>query len=80
MSVSITPPPIPGTIIDPPPKSTPSKVQEVDERSGAVGVVFGVGYRFEAEPLTPEAERLVAADEAPRIERPDDVRARLASR
>jgi membrane protein len=45
MSVTTTPPPIPGRIIDPAPRETPEKVAEADERAGAVGVAFGVGYR-----------------------------------
>lgn len=45
MTITTTPPPIPGEAIDPPPKATPSKVRDLDARDGAVGTGVGVGYR-----------------------------------
>jgi membrane protein len=45
MSVTTTPPPIPGRVIDPPPKVTPDRVQELDDREGIIGLGLGVGYR-----------------------------------
>jgi membrane protein len=45
MPVTTTPPPIPGRIIDPPPKAPPDRVQQIDEAGGTVGVGLGVGYR-----------------------------------
>jgi membrane protein len=45
MLVTTTPPPIPGRIIDPPPKETPSKIQELERREGGVGAGLGIGYR-----------------------------------
>lgn len=45
MTIATTPPPIAGEVIDPPPKETPDKVKQIDEREGAVGTGVGVGYR-----------------------------------
>lgn len=45
MTITTTPPPIPGEPIDPPPKPTPEKVRELEARPGAVGTGVGVGYR-----------------------------------
>lgn len=45
MSASTALPPIPGTVIDPPPKATPQKVKDLDAREGAVGTGVGVGFR-----------------------------------
>lgn len=45
MSVTTTPPPIPGTPLDPPPKPAPEKVRQLEARDGAVGTGVGVGYR-----------------------------------
>lgn len=38
-------PPIPGEVIDPPPKETPELVQRLDESGGAAGAAAGLGYR-----------------------------------
>lgn len=40
-----TPPPIPGTPLDPPPKEAPDKVRALDDRDDAVGAGVGAGYR-----------------------------------
>ncbi len=45
VTMTTTPPPIPGEAIDPPPKATPEKVRELDAKDGAVGTGVGVGYR-----------------------------------
>lgn len=45
MSVTSTPPPISGDIIDPPPKKAPKKVRQWDRKDGATGGVVSVGYR-----------------------------------
>jgi membrane protein len=45
MITGAAPPPIPGRIIDPPPKEAPKKVHELDAQSGVVGTGVGVGYR-----------------------------------
>lgn len=45
MSIAAAPPPIPGKVLDPPPKATPDKVKELDAKTGAVGTGVGVGFR-----------------------------------
>lgn len=45
MAATATPPPIPGVRLDPPPKTAPGKVRELDARDDAVGTGVGVGYR-----------------------------------
>jgi membrane protein len=45
MSISTTPIPIPGDVIDPPPKPTPDAVENLAGREGAVGLTVGVGFR-----------------------------------
>jgi membrane protein len=45
MSISTTPVPIPGDVIDPPPKPTLDAVENLEAREGAVGLVVGVGFR-----------------------------------
>jgi len=45
MSISTTPFPIPGEVIDPPPKATPDAVERLESREGAVGTGVGVGFR-----------------------------------
>jgi len=45
MAIMTTPPPIPGTPLDPPPKAAPDKVRELEAREGAVGTGVGIGYR-----------------------------------
>jgi len=45
MPVTTTPPPIPGKVIDPPPKAAPDKVQQIEAAGGVIGLVLGVGYR-----------------------------------
>jgi membrane protein len=41
----VAPPPIPGRVIDPPPKEAPQVVVELDKGDGAANVAAGVGYR-----------------------------------
>ena len=38
-------PPIPGRVIDPPPKVAPEAVRDIDGAGGAAGMAVGVGYR-----------------------------------
>lgn len=45
MSVSTTPLPIPGEVIDPPPKPAPDKIRELESHQGAIGAGVAVGYR-----------------------------------
>lgn len=45
MAITTTPPPIPGEPLDPPPKATPRKIHELDQKDNAVGTATGVGYR-----------------------------------
>jgi uncharacterized BrkB/YihY/UPF0761 family membrane protein len=45
MAITTTPPPIPGEPLDPPPKKTPRKIHELDQRDGVVGTTTGAGYR-----------------------------------
>lgn len=45
MSISTTPPPIPGEVIDPPPKVAPGTVQKLEARDDALGTGVGVGFR-----------------------------------
>lgn len=45
MAVGATPPPIPGEVIDPPPKVVPTLVRRIDEGDGAAATTIGVGYR-----------------------------------
>lgn len=45
MSIAAAPPPIPGKVLDPPPKVTPAKVVALDAKSGVVGTGVGVGFR-----------------------------------
>lgn len=39
------PPPIPGELIDPPPKAIPDAVQRIEAKDGAASNTVGVGYR-----------------------------------
>ncbi len=45
MTTIAAPPPIPGEVIDPPPKDVPDVVEKLEAKDGAVGTVAGVGYR-----------------------------------
>jgi membrane protein len=45
MAITTTPPPIAGEPLDPPPKKTPRKIHELDQKANAVGTATGVGYR-----------------------------------
>jgi membrane protein len=45
MSISTTPTPIPGEVIDPPPKPTPEAIERLEGRRGVMGVGVGVGFR-----------------------------------
>lgn len=45
MTINTAPPPIPGRVIDPEPKSAPDKVHELDRGDGAAATGVGVGYR-----------------------------------
>ena len=45
MSISTTPLPVPGDVIDPPVKPAPEKVQDLDARDDVVGTAVGVGFR-----------------------------------
>ncbi len=45
MSISTTPGPIPGRVIDPPPKATPAAVARLEARRDAIGTGVGVGFR-----------------------------------
>lgn len=45
MSMSTTPVPIPGQVIDPPPKDTPDAVERLEARDDALGTGVGVGFR-----------------------------------
>jgi membrane protein len=45
MSVSTTPLPVPGDVIDPPAKPAPEKVKDLDSRDDAVGTAVGVAFR-----------------------------------
>jgi membrane protein len=45
MPVTTNPPPIPGEVIDPPPKEAPRKVKQIDAQDGAVSTAVGVGFR-----------------------------------
>ena len=45
MSSSTTLLPIPGDVIDPPPKPTPDAVRELESRAGVLGAGVGVGFR-----------------------------------
>ncbi len=45
MSVSTTPLPIPGEVIDPPPKRPPDTIRELESHRGALGAGVGIGYR-----------------------------------
>ena len=60
MSIAAGPPPIPGKVLDPPPKSTPDKVRELDAKSGAVGTGVGVGFRAYTRFLHAKASLLAA--------------------
>ncbi len=45
MTTIAAPPPVPGEVIDPPPKDVPDVVEKLEAKEGAVGTVAGVGYR-----------------------------------
>lgn len=45
MTINTAPPPIPGDVIDPPPKTAPDKVHEIDQKDGVASTGVGVGYR-----------------------------------
>ena len=45
MTTAGAPPPIPGEVIDPPPKELPDKLQELDEKEGAASTALGGGAR-----------------------------------
>ncbi len=45
MSMSTTAIPIPGEVIDPPPKETPEAVERLESREDALGAGVGVGFR-----------------------------------
>jgi membrane protein len=45
MAASAAPPPIPGKLIDPPPKEVPNAVKKIDAQDGAASATVGVGYR-----------------------------------
>jgi membrane protein len=45
VSTSSTPAPIPGEVIDPPPKETPGAVERLEAREDALGTGVGVGFR-----------------------------------
>ncbi|MEZ5184949.1 MAG: YhjD/YihY/BrkB family envelope integrity protein [Candidatus Nanopelagicales bacterium] len=45
MSISTTPLPVPGDVIDPPAKPAPEKVKDLDARDDVVGTTVGVGFR-----------------------------------
>ncbi len=45
MSLSTTLFPVPGEVIDPAPKDTPSAVERLESREGALGTGVGVGFR-----------------------------------
>lgn len=45
MPAAAAPPPIPGEIIDPPPKDVPEVVQRIEQGDGATATAVGVGYR-----------------------------------
>lgn len=45
MSISTTPLPVPGVVIDPPAKPAPAKVKDLDSRDDVIGTTVGVGFR-----------------------------------
>ncbi len=45
MKTITAPPPVPGEVIDPPPKEVPEAIEKLDAKDGAVGAATGVGYR-----------------------------------
>jgi membrane protein len=45
MKAVAAPPPVPGEVIDPPPKEVPEAVEKLDAKDGAAATVAGVGYR-----------------------------------
>ncbi len=45
MKTVTAPPPVPGEIIDPPPKDVPGAVERLDAKDGALSTAAGVGYR-----------------------------------
>ena len=45
MGAIAVPPPIPGELIDPPPKETPDAVKNIDAKEGVASDAVGVGYR-----------------------------------
>jgi membrane protein len=45
MSISTTPTPIPGEVIDPPPRPTPRTIERLEARKGVMGAGVGVGFR-----------------------------------
>ncbi len=45
MGARAVPPPIPGEVIDPPPKDVPDAVSKIDAKDGATSDTVGVGYR-----------------------------------
>lgn len=45
MRAVAAPPPVPGEVIDPPPKDIPEAVEKLDAKPGAAATTIGIGYR-----------------------------------
>jgi membrane protein len=60
MAASTSPPPIPGEVIDPPPRPTPKGIRKLEARDSAVGTGVGVGWRAYARFRHSQASLLAA--------------------